>query len=229
MTDSHLRELERRFRASGSVDDEVAWLRARVQAGDLRESRLKLAAICGHAASGILAGEGPGERRDAWCNRIAEHGREAVERSDLAVGRHLLPCWTVAFPSDDRLEKALRVVEERLQGARSETRVEGLGRAKHDAARLQAGGYDSPAARAAGAIEYAHGLSVYAAEGSLASMLQIVLSDSCERWEGRPEGGSRWPEILAAVAREVAPWALGYSDAVRERVDEARRRKVADG
>ena len=49
MTDSHLRELERRFRASGSVEDEAAWLRARVQAGELEQSKLELAAYCGHA------------------------------------------------------------------------------------------------------------------------------------------------------------------------------------
>ena len=29
MTDLHVRELERRFRASGSVEDEAAWLRVR--------------------------------------------------------------------------------------------------------------------------------------------------------------------------------------------------------
>lgn len=33
MTDSALRLLEREFRRSGTVQDEAAWLRARVQAG----------------------------------------------------------------------------------------------------------------------------------------------------------------------------------------------------
>ncbi len=47
MTDSHLRNLERAFRASGSVEDEAAWLRARVQAGELNEEHVRLAAILG--------------------------------------------------------------------------------------------------------------------------------------------------------------------------------------
>jgi hypothetical protein len=51
MTDSNLRELERQFHASGSVEDEAAWLRARAQAGELSEERLELAAYCGHEAA----------------------------------------------------------------------------------------------------------------------------------------------------------------------------------
>jgi hypothetical protein len=40
MTDLNLRELERRSRASGSVEDEAAWLRARVPARKLNQSKL---------------------------------------------------------------------------------------------------------------------------------------------------------------------------------------------
>jgi hypothetical protein len=56
VTDSSLRELERRFRASGSVEDEAAWLRARLQAGELSEGRLCLARFCQHAAAQIVLG-----------------------------------------------------------------------------------------------------------------------------------------------------------------------------
>ena len=35
MSEEHLRELERRFQESGSVEDEAAWLLERVRVGDL--------------------------------------------------------------------------------------------------------------------------------------------------------------------------------------------------
>ena len=44
MTDERLRELERCWRESGSVEDEAAWLRERVRVGELSEARLRLAA-----------------------------------------------------------------------------------------------------------------------------------------------------------------------------------------
>jgi hypothetical protein len=54
VTDSRLRDLERRHRLTGSVEDEAAWLRARVQAGELEQSKLELAASLGHAAAAQL-------------------------------------------------------------------------------------------------------------------------------------------------------------------------------
>ena len=51
MSDARLRELERRWRESGSTEDEAAYLRERVRVGDLTQERLELAAYCGNAAS----------------------------------------------------------------------------------------------------------------------------------------------------------------------------------
>lgn len=56
LSDQTLRELERRFRASGSLEDEAAWLRVRVKAGQLEQSRLRLAAYCGHHAASSALG-----------------------------------------------------------------------------------------------------------------------------------------------------------------------------
>lgn len=47
MTDAHLRQLERQFRATGTREDEAAWLRARVQAGELDDDRQRLLAYLG--------------------------------------------------------------------------------------------------------------------------------------------------------------------------------------
>ena len=45
MSDARLRELERRWRESGSTEDEAAYLRERVRVGDLTQERLELAAV----------------------------------------------------------------------------------------------------------------------------------------------------------------------------------------
>jgi hypothetical protein len=51
MTDARLRALERRWRESGSLEDEVAYLLERLRTGDLLRDRVELAAYCGHAAA----------------------------------------------------------------------------------------------------------------------------------------------------------------------------------
>jgi hypothetical protein len=54
VSDGRLRELERRWRESGSVDDEASWLSERMRAGTLTRDRLELAAYCGSAAASKL-------------------------------------------------------------------------------------------------------------------------------------------------------------------------------
>lgn len=51
MADQVLRQIERRFRETGSSDDEAAYLQSRVRAGDLDPTRLRLAARLGHPAA----------------------------------------------------------------------------------------------------------------------------------------------------------------------------------
>lgn len=74
VTDSNLRELERRFRASGSVAGEAAWLRARAQAGELGQSTLELSANCGHEASRDALAQ-RGARRHPRCPVPFSNGR----------------------------------------------------------------------------------------------------------------------------------------------------------
>ena len=70
MSDSNLRELERRLRASGSIEDEATWLVARVHAGDLGQSNLELAARLGHEAAALATGQGPSAR--GWIVELSE-------------------------------------------------------------------------------------------------------------------------------------------------------------
>ena len=54
MSDQLLRDAQRRARVSGSVEDEAAYLRARLRAGDLDRIRLRFAARLGHPAARLL-------------------------------------------------------------------------------------------------------------------------------------------------------------------------------
>lgn len=56
MTDSRLQELERAWKASGSVDDEAAYLRERVRVGDLTQERLELVAGVGYRGAVAATG-----------------------------------------------------------------------------------------------------------------------------------------------------------------------------
>lgn len=56
MSDAALRELERRWRTSGAVEDEAAWHAARSRAGQLDRGRLQLAADLGWRAAELAVG-----------------------------------------------------------------------------------------------------------------------------------------------------------------------------
>lgn len=69
MTDADLRELERRWRSSGSSQDESLYLRYLVRSGELSPERVVLAAYCGNRAAALALGA---------CPETTPHGREAV-------------------------------------------------------------------------------------------------------------------------------------------------------
>ena len=96
MSDESHRELERRFRTSaGSVEDEAAWLRARLQAGELSEERLGLAAYLGHHAARLVLGQAVQESEEIFLSAKAvdtlfssimrQGGEAASRRASVAV------------------------------------------------------------------------------------------------------------------------------------------------
>ena len=102
VSDADLRELERRWRETGCVDDEAAWLRARVQARELGEQRLELAAYLGHpaarAAQGVESTTSPADMSaEDFARGIVSFEREVGVRAALAAvsrlagGRTSLP------------------------------------------------------------------------------------------------------------------------------------------
>lgn len=56
MSDERARELERRWRESGLVEDRAAWLRERMRSGELPPEKLQLAAALGDAAACTVLG-----------------------------------------------------------------------------------------------------------------------------------------------------------------------------
>jgi len=59
MSDAKLRELERRWKETGAVEDQAAYLLERVRVGDLEREKLELAAYCGHGPAQLALGPGP--------------------------------------------------------------------------------------------------------------------------------------------------------------------------
>ncbi|MCO5170207.1 MAG: hypothetical protein M9894_28055 [Planctomycetes bacterium] len=98
MTDARLREVERRWRESGNVDDEAAFLRERVRVGALPDERLRVAAGLGHPAA-LRASRVEALRHDAsprtLADLVAAAGTPACQRAALIVTeaalKHVVP------------------------------------------------------------------------------------------------------------------------------------------
>jgi hypothetical protein len=82
MSDQRLRELERRWRETGSVEDEAAYLLERVRTGSLDREMLELAAYCGHPASNRCLGVEGAHNHDetllGWVSGLARWGRDTL-------------------------------------------------------------------------------------------------------------------------------------------------------
>lgn len=97
MSDSHLRDLERRFKETGAVEDEALHLGGRVRAGELSQERLQLAAFLGHAAARAVLVDGEHDNLVemstlgalfTWTEEIADRvGKEALLRMSIALAR----------------------------------------------------------------------------------------------------------------------------------------------
>jgi hypothetical protein len=91
VSDARLRELERRFRETGAPDDEAAWLRERLRAGELEERLLRLADRLRHPAAALALGTPAAPSCDeppddgAWFGAIATAGPAAFLRACVAV------------------------------------------------------------------------------------------------------------------------------------------------
>lgn len=107
MSDERLRQAERLFQETGSVEDEARYLLERVRAGSLNRERLELAAYCGHEASKlavggqepeIAAGGGWEAQRDQATAWLLAVPRPFSRRVALICARLVSPAWEEFFP-----------------------------------------------------------------------------------------------------------------------------------
>jgi hypothetical protein len=80
VSDTKLRELERRWKETGSPDDEAAYLLERVRVGALSRERLELAAYCGHEGARRAVGRETTALADwpSFVNGLANWDRVAM-------------------------------------------------------------------------------------------------------------------------------------------------------
>jgi len=131
VTDSKLRELERRWKETGSVEDEARYLLERVRVGDLEREKLELAAYCGHegaqAALGCNGHVVPSNPHD-WVHGLGAWGSEASTRAAVSMVLSVLRHDGVVAPG---VEAKARAAQEELRLghlASCQTSLQQLGR-----------------------------------------------------------------------------------------------------
>ena len=99
MSDDKLRELERRWKETGSVEDEAAYLLERVRAGELTRERLELVAYCGHRGAAVAIGTvglgGNSGDLEAWAKGLSQW-HEALVQAGLVAAGLALRVWDSA-------------------------------------------------------------------------------------------------------------------------------------
>lgn len=97
MSDQRLRELERRWFRSGSVDDGVAYLTAGLRTGRVPAERLRLAARVGDPAASAVIGSHdlPGDLDGLirWARELCVWGPAVNRRVGYAVAALAFPSW----------------------------------------------------------------------------------------------------------------------------------------
>lgn len=90
MSDTRLRDLERRWRETGAVDDEAAYLVERVRVGDLHPEHLKAIASLGYPAAILAAGmSDEREQRLSVFNLCGMLGLYSTARAVLSLIEHM--------------------------------------------------------------------------------------------------------------------------------------------
>lgn len=111
--DERQRQLERRFKETGSVDDETAWLLERVRGAGVDLGKLQLAAYLGHPAARAVAREPEIEPLVAaylsgnQLQAIRDAGQQAAIRMCLAVSDKALSTLDRPEPQAGRLLDSL--------------------------------------------------------------------------------------------------------------------------
>lgn len=117
MSDSRLRELERRWQRSNLLSDEVAYLTMKNRAGYLTTSKLKVARYCGHPAASLVRPEmyewdmdDIGSRE--WVTDIASFESQAIPRICIALAADALWLFEGWSNNDARPRNTIEVARD---------------------------------------------------------------------------------------------------------------------
>ena len=210
MSDERLRQLDRRWRETGAIEDEAALLQERVRVGNLRRERLELAALLGSQGAQLATGFrslGAVSELPSLISMLGHHGTEALAQAAAAVAQAVWSEWQ--WNRDGRLVDALAATEAWIAcpcpvhaaGARKACDAATWARAEFDD--------PSPAGHGANAIRWAAALAwradrhatdgvesdalraVKAAERLLGERTETVIGARLIEWALRPEGSAR--------------------------------------
>lgn len=216
MSDQRSRELERAFRATGSVADEAAWLGARLRAGEVEQTKVELAVFLGSGAARLVIGD-----RAPIHTRPPRSGVKGFVRKGLAQWGHVvlvraaIAAARLVVRDDEDLPEAvgrgnLHLAEEYAIEPRQ--------------ALMRALVLPLPQPR----DERWHS-RWWACFGCTCTLSALDIGGPQPGWHAKDTaesvakvvGGDA--AVRAGIVAELLPWALGYSDPVRERVDARRR------
>lgn len=202
MSDERLRELERRWKETGSTEDEAAYLRERLRVGDLPLDRVELAAEAAYPAALLVVG------RPAESQLAPEQVTQLLERVvEQTSDECLLRLWAAdcaerwlthfeaRHPDDDAAREAIRRARDFAQGrlsagAMREAGLRVFAVAQRDAREMAT---DDAAARAASAA-----MGAWAATVTEPFGVRAVVSE--EPWADFAPAERHW-QLRRLVAR----------------------------
>jgi hypothetical protein len=233
VSDSKLRDAERRWQQTGAVEDEAALLQEQLRAGELSEARVQLAAWLGHAAAQqvtgmrVLAfelgdGAAVGKAQVELWNGLLRAGPESASRALIAHARH---CVSVIRGELDALapgsptaahawlRAGTRCVDDAIVWRLTGTAESREALARDASEFLRTPQAPLPPAASELAIEACRDLVQ-----NVLALDQAVHGPAACPWASTWVA-ERFRTIRRIVQAEVVPWALRRGDPLREQVE----------
>jgi hypothetical protein len=218
VSDERLRTLERAWQESGSAQAEAAYLLERVRVGDLGQSKLELAALCGHQGAGLAANsttlwkvestDPPNE----WTSALEPWGKEVSVRGAVAAGWSVLGLWEDAHPGQREPRSTIEAAEAWLL-CPCDAHAASAQEAADAVSDLNGGRQDSDPASFAAAVAMN---AAWAAGNFEEEAFKDAAWAFLEAWKVAALVELAAPP-LACVQSELVSWALGYGDPVQMR------------
>ncbi len=215
--DERLRDLERRWRNSGSLQAEREYVAAAIRSGRLAEEAAQVLRLIAHPA--IVDDPPP-----TWCpsDVISKFpwepfGRELHIRMCLAAGWLLLPLWTSEHPDDDRPRRSLEAIGRCVLAPSDSTAefAELIGWSEEEGLTRGEGpfGFSAHSANATFSISL-----LLRAPRSRVPRLSRTIMIECEETAADARAAPLTLTSLGqTVTRELGTWLLGAGDPIRSR------------